>query len=149
METRKQERKVKRTFGKVLLSAMIVTALFAVQNANGQQRTKIAEGLTLIRNGNEFGIEDDINQKTWWITISRQKQEIESSTQNSSSTAGEWVYYVACGNKYSKNVLKYGLSATIGGAVASTGVSAFFSGAAGVLTSTIYDDVCKYFGEKK
>jgi hypothetical protein len=117
--------------------------------AFAQTRTKIADGLILIRNGDEFGIEDNINQKTWWITISRQKQKVESSTQNSSGTAGEWVYYVACGNKYSKNVLKYGLSATISGAVAYTGVGAFYSGVAGVLASTIYDDVCRYFGEKK
>lgn len=106
--------------------------------ANAQTRTKIADGLTLVRYGNTSVIEDSKNQQTWNLSVTRERK-----------STGEWVYYVACGNNYSKNTLKYGLSTAIAGAVAYTGIAAVYAGAAGTLAATFYDDVCKYFGESK
>jgi hypothetical protein len=140
--------KMKRT--KIFLlaaTAVFVLGMSFSNKALSQTRTKITDGLTLIRNGDEYGIEDDIHQKTWWITISREKK--IDNPNSSSKSIGEWVYYVTCGNNYSKNVLKYSLSGAITGAVAYTGIGTFFAGVAGVISTTIYDDVCKYFGEKK
>jgi hypothetical protein len=124
---------------KILVILVAVIGLFVTSNSVfAQQRTKIAEGLTLVRYGNTAVIEDDIHQKTWNLSVTKEQK-----------STGEWIYYVACGNKYSKAVAKYALSGAVSAAVAATGIGAFSSGVAGVVASTFYDDVCEYFGEKK
>lgn len=121
----------------MILVAMI--GIFASTNSvYAQTRTKIVDGLYLVRYGNTAVIEDDKNQMTWNLSVTREQK-----------STGEWVYYVACGNKYSKNVAKYGLSGAVTAAVAATGIGTWAAGAAGVIASTFYDDVCNYFGEKK
>jgi len=75
---------------------------------------------------------------TWNLSVTREQK-----------STGEWIYYVACENKYSKAVTKYALSGAITAAVASTGIGTFASGAVGVIASTFYDDACNYFGESK
>lgn len=122
---------------KIFVLLVAVVGLFVTANSvSAQTRTKITEGLTLVRYGNTAVIEDDINQMTWNLSVTREQK-----------STGEWIYYVTCGNKYTKNVAKYGLSAAITGAVAATGVGAFGAGVAGVIASTFYEDVCEYFGE--
>lgn len=103
-----------------------------------QQRTKIMEGLTLVRYGNTAVVEDDVNQRTWTLSITREKNQ-----------AGEWMYNVMCENKYSKVVIKSALATAISGAVASTGAGNFAAGVAGKISAIIYDDVCNYFGERR
>lgn len=116
----------------IALLFMVMGEMFA------QQRTPIMEGLTLVRYGNTVVVEDDVNQRTWAISVTREKNQ-----------AGEWVYKVMCENKYSKAVVKSALSAAISGAVASTGVGSFAAGVAGKISGLIYDDVCDYFGEQR
>jgi len=66
-------------------------------------------------------------------------------TKKFSKKSNQWIYHVACGNKYSKTVAKYSLSTAIAGAVAATGIGSYFAGAAGAVSATFYDDVCSYF----
>lgn len=119
----------------------ILLVLFVLMIAAGsvwaQQRTKIAEGVTLVRYGNTAVVEDDINQKTWRLSVERDKNK-----------AGEWVYNIACGNKYTKAVSKFAVSSAIRTLLVQTGVGATVSGAAAAIAVVFYDDVCDYFGEK-
>ena len=119
----------------------ILLILFVLMVASGsvwaQQRTKIAEGVTLVRYGNTAVVEDDINQKTWRLSVERDKNK-----------AGEWVYNIACGNKYTKAVAKFAVSRSIKALLIQTGVGSTVSGAAARIAEYFYDDVCDYFGEK-
>lgn len=121
---------------KKILLLFTACICFAI-NTDAQQRTKITNDVYLVRYGNTTVIEDDKNQKTWSITVEKQQKSV-----------GEWVYYVACENKYSKTVAKYALSGAVTAAVSSTGIGLFGSGVAARISSVIYDDVCNYFGEQ-
>lgn len=118
---------------------LIVLLFFCVTigSAFAQQRTKIAEGITLVRYGNTAVIEDDIHQKTWKLSVEREKNKV-----------GEWVYNVACGNKYTKAVAKFAVSAAIKALLVQSGVGASISGATASIAMVFYDDVCDYFGER-
>lgn len=119
----------------------ILLILFMLMIATGsvwaQQRTKIAEGVTLVRYGNTAVVEDDINQKTWRLSVERDKNK-----------AGEWVYNIACGNRYTKAVAKFAVSRSIKALLIQTGVGSTVSGVAARIAEYFYDDVCDYFGEK-
>jgi hypothetical protein len=124
---------------KYVMILMAIIGLLSSSNlAFSQQRTKIADGLTLVRYGNTAVLEDDKNQMTWNLSVTREQK-----------STGEWIYYVACGNKYTKTVAKYTLSGAVTAAVRATGIGSFFAGAVGVVASTFYDDVCNYFGDEK
>lgn len=118
---------------------LIVLLVFCVTigSAFAQQRTKIAEGITLVRYGNTAVIEDDIHQKTWKLSVEREKNKV-----------GEWVYNVACGNKYTKAVAKFAVERAIKALLVQTGVGASVSNVAARIATTFYDDVCDYFGER-
>lgn len=116
---------------------LLLFGLYTGFGAWAQQRTKITDDVYLVRYGNVTVIEDNKNQKTWSITIEREKKDI-----------GEWVYYVACENKYTKAVAKTALSSAIAAAVSSTGIGAFGTSVAVSVSNVIYDDVCDYFNDK-
>ena len=60
------------------------------------------------------------------------------------------MYDVLCGNSYSKTVAKYSISTAVGaGVTALTGGNAWLGGLARAISSQVYEDVCKYYGEKK
>jgi hypothetical protein len=123
---------------KVLLLAI---ALFAVIAANAQDKIKIKDGLYLVSYGNTVVIEDDENQRTISLSVTR-----EINDRNSAETT----YNVVCG-KWSKRVVKDGLKAAIAGGIAASGASGGTSliiSAAATLANYIYDDVCEYYGEK-
>lgn len=123
---------------KVLLVAI---ALFAVIAVNAQERTKIKDGLYLVRYGNTAVIEDDENSRT--ISISVTKEIDDRNT-------GEATYNVVCG-KWTKRVAKYGLKTAVAAGITFSGATYGASlavSAAAELASWIYDDVCEYYGEK-
>jgi hypothetical protein len=120
---------------KILVTTILLfCGLFISNSVYAQTRTKITNDLTLVRYGNVSVIEDDKNQMTWNLSVTREKK-----------STGEWIYYVACENKYTKTVLKTGLSLAINGAVSSTGIGVFGSAAVAAIATTFYDDVCAYF----
>lgn len=122
------------------MKRFLIALLFfcvTISSAFSQQRTKIAEGITLVRYGNTVVIEDDIHQKTWKLSVEREKNKV-----------GEWVYNVACGNKYTKAVAKFAVSAAIKALLVQSGVGASISGATASIAMFFYDDVCDYFGER-
>lgn len=121
---------------KKLLLVLVVWTM-ALGSVWAQQRTKIAEGVTLVRYGNTAVVEDDINQTTWRLSVERDKNK-----------AGEWVYNIACGNKYTKAVAKFAVSSAIRALLIQTGVGSTVSGAAATIAVFFYDDVCDYFGER-
>ena len=123
---------------KVLLVAI---ALFVVIAVNAQERTKIKDGLYLVRYGNTAVIEDDENSRT--ISISVTKEIDDRNT-------GEATYNVVCG-KWTKRVAKYGLKTAVAAGITFSGATYGASlavSAAAELASWIYDDVCEYYGEK-
>ena len=122
------------------MKRFLIALLFlcvAIGSVFAQQRTKIAEGITLVRYGNTAVIEDDIHQKTWKLSVEREKNKV-----------GEWVYNVACGNQYTKAVAKFAVERAIKALLVQTGVGASVSNVAARIATTFYDDVCDYFGER-
>ena len=119
----------------------MLLSLFIGINAFAQTKTKISEGVYLVRYGNTAVIEDDKNQRSISIEIS---QEIKDRQTN------EKVYNVVCG-KWTKRVVKDGLKAAITAGIAaagsSIGTSAIVS-AASTAALYIYEDACEYYEEK-
>jgi hypothetical protein len=123
---------------KVLL---LTIALFAVVATNAQERIKIKEGLYLVSYGNTAVIEDDENNRTISISVTK-----EINDRNSE----EATYNVVCG-KWTKRVVKYGLKTAVAAGIKSAGATYGASlavSAAAELASWIYDDVCEYYGEQ-
>ena len=123
---------------KVLLVAI---ALFAVIVANAQDKIKIKDGLYLVSYGNTAVIEDDENQRTISLSVTKEIKDYQT---------GEATYNVVCG-KWSKRVVKDGLKVAIAAGVAASGASGGTSlmiSAAATLANYIYDDVCEYYEEK-
>lgn len=116
---------------------LLCSVLFISIAINAQERMQIAKGLYIVRYGNVTVIEDDINQRTIQLKVEKEKK-----------TTGQIVYKVMCGNKYTKTVIKKGLSMAIKAAVTSTGVGAFGTGVVNAIASKVYDDVCDYYANK-
>lgn len=122
-----------------------------------QERTRIADGLYLVRYGNTAVIEDDIHQCTLQLKVEK---------TNQTDSHGQAVYNLFCGNKYTKGVAKTTMKAAIsalitkasaalgtavggpGGTAAGITVGAFISQYANSIASNFYDDVCDYFSDK-
>lgn len=123
---------------KVLLVAI---ALFTVVLVNAQDRIKIKDGLYLVTYGNTAVIEDDENNRTISLSVTKEIKDYNT---------GEATYNVVCG-KWSKRVVKDGLKAAIASGIAASGASGGTSliiSAAATLANYIYDDACEYYGEK-
>ena len=124
---------------KILFICFAVIGL--VFTANAQERTKIKDGLYLVRYGNSVVIEDDVNQRSISMEIAQ-----EGIDQRN----GEMVYKVVCG-KWTKRVAKYGLKTAVAAGITAAGATYGASlavSAAAELANWIYDDVCEYYGEK-
>lgn len=126
------------------LLLIIAAFMLALPFVQAQQRTKIIDGVYLVRYGNTAVVEDDINKMTWNLSVTA-----EEKTDNMGRKLGEYVYTFACANKYTKGLTKFALK----GAIVSTLTSATVG--AGVITADIaatmaliyYDDVCEYYKE--
>ena len=78
---------------------IIVAFLLTLPFVQAQERTKIVEGVYLVRYGNTAVVEDDINQITWTLSVTA-----EQKTDNTGRKLGEYVYTFACANKYTKGL---------------------------------------------
>ena len=107
-----------------------------------QQRTKIIDGVYLVRYGNTAVVEDDINKMTWTLSVTA-----EEKTDNMGQKLGEYVYTFACANKYTKGLTKFALKGAIVSTLTSTtaGVGAITADIAATMALIYYDDVCDYY----
>lgn len=123
----------------VLCWLSILPALIA------QERTKIVDGVYLVRHGNIAVIEDDINQITWNLSVT-----VEESTDENGNKLGEYVYHFACANKYTKGLTKFALKGAIVASLTSAtmGVGTITADVAATIALVYYDDVCDYYKEK-
>ncbi len=118
---------------------ILFIAVFGIAfSGYAQQKTKIADGIWLVRYGNTSVLEDDIHQKTWRIVVTREKKSV-----------GDWVYTVACGNKYTKTVAKHLISGAVAAGVASASGGTVPASLTHTIAGYVYDDVCEYFGENR
>lgn len=123
-------------------------SIFIGVNASAQTRTKISDGVYLVRYGNTAVIEDENSQRS--ISLSVEKHE---------DNYGQIVYDIFCGNKYTKGIAKTALKGAIAAALTSAGsalggpggatLGATISAYANSIASNIYDDVCSYYGERR
>lgn len=91
--------------------------------------------------GNTAIIEDDINQCSISISISREQKDQKN---------GQELYKVVCG-KWTKTVVKYALKETVKAGIKASGItgttSLIISGSA-ELAALIYDAACDYYEDK-
>lgn len=121
---------------------LITLSILCCLVVNAQQRTKITDGVYLVRYGNTAVVEDDINNRTWNLSVTaEEKKDLQGRS------TGEMIYELACGNKYTKNLTKWTLNAAI--ATSLTAVAgpygAVTAGVATSIASVFYEDVCNYF----
>ena len=123
----------------VLCWLSILPALIA------QERTKIVDGVYLIRHGNIAVIEDDINQITWNLSVT-----VEESTDENGNKLGEYVYHFACANKYTYGFIYFSLIGAIFVSLSSAPmcVGTITADVAATMALVYYDDVCDYYKEK-
>lgn len=125
----------------LLIFAAFLLALPFVQ---AQQRTKIIDGVYLVRYGNTAVVEDDINKMTWNLSVTA-----EEKTDDMGRKLGEYVYTFACANKYTKGLTKFALKGAIVSTLtsATVGVGAITADIAATMALIYYDDVCAYYKE--
>ena len=125
---------------KVLL--IIASILLVLPMTQAQQRTKIVEGVYLVRYGNTAVVEDDINQRTWNLSVTAEEKKDDLGRK-----VGEYVYTFACANKYTKGLTKYALKGVIVSTLtsATVGVGAITADVAVTIALIYYDDVCDYY----
>lgn len=107
-----------------------------------QHRTKIVDGVYLVRYGNTALIEDNILQRTWHLSVIAEEKKDESG-----NTIGEYIYHFTCGNKYTKNLTKFALRGAIIASLTSTtmGAGSITADIAASMALVYYDDVCDYY----
>lgn len=125
---------------RLLLVIMVLLGMTPIVSA--QQRTKIIDGVYLVRYGNTAVVEDDINQMTWNLSVTA-----EATTDNMGRKVGEYVYTFACGNKYTKGLTKFALKGAIVTTLtsATVGAGAITADVAATIALIYYDDVCDYY----
>lgn len=121
---------------------VLAAVLIAIPSLLAQQRTKIVDGVYLVRYGNTAVVEDDINQMTWNMSVTP-----EEKTDNMGHKLGEYVYNFACANKYTKGLTKFALKGVIVSTLtsATVGVGAITADVAATMALIYYDDVCEYY----
>lgn len=107
-----------------------------------QQRTKIIDGVYLVRYGNTAVVEDDINHMTWNLSVTAEEKKDDMGRK-----LGEYVYTFACANKYTKGLTKFALRGAIVSTLtsATVGVGAITADVAATMALIYYDDVCDYY----
>lgn len=131
---------------KIFLGLLFILAVFGFSKTSyAQTRTKIVDGVYLVRYGNTAVVEDDINQRTWNLSV----QATEKKDSQGRST-GEIIYDLACGNKYTKNLTKWTLQTAIATSITAVAgpYSVAVAGAATTIAGTFYEDVCEYYKNK-
>lgn len=125
---------------KILL--LIVAILSTLPALMAQQRTKIIDGVYLVRYGNTAVVEDDINKMTWNLSVTA-----EEKTDDRGNKLGEYVYTFACANKYTKGLTKFALKGVIVSTLtsATVGAGAITADIAATMALIYYDDVCEYY----
>lgn len=126
------------------LLLIIAAFLLAFPFVQAQQRTKIVEGVYLVRFGNTAVVEDDINKMTWNLSVTA-----EEKTDDMGRKLGEYVYTFACANKYTKGLTKFALKGAIVSTLtsATVGAGAITADIAATMALIYYDDVCEYYKE--
>ena len=119
---------------------MLILGIVPILSA--QQRTKIVDGVYLVRYGNTAVVEDDVNQRTWNLSVTA-----EVKTDNTGRKLGEYVYNFACANKYTKGLTKFALKGAIVSTLtsATVGFGAITADVAAAMALIYYDDVCDYY----
>lgn len=132
-----------KRIGMILLC--FISLFFIGEEAFAQQRTKIAEGVYLVRYGNTAVVEDDINQKTWQLSV-----KAEEKKDSQGRPTGELIYDLACGNKYTKGLTKLALSRAITASLTAVAgpYGTVTATVANAVANTFYEDVCKYYKKK-
>lgn len=130
---------------KSVVNVFLLTLLVASLSTNAvsaQERTKIVDGVYLVRYGNTAVVEDDVNQRTWNLSVIA-----EEKTDNMGHKLGEYVYNFACANKYTKGLTKFALKGAIVTTLTSStvGVGAITAEVAATMALIFYDDVCDYY----
>lgn len=123
--------------------SLILLCLFLTLPALfSQQRTKIIDGVYIVRYGNIAVVEDDINQMTWNLSVTS-----EEKTDEKGNKLGEYVYHFACANKYTKGLTKFALKGAIVASLTSAtmGVGTITADVAATMALIYYDDVCDYY----
>ena len=131
---------------KILLCCLFALPFFGFGGESfAQNRTKIIDGVYLVRYGNVAVVEDDINQKTWRLSVNA-----EEKKDSQGRPTGELIYELACGNKYTKGLTKFALSGAI--TTSLTAVAGPYgtvtAQVANMIASTFYDDVCEYYKKR-
>lgn len=126
------------------LLLLLALVLGVVSSASARERSYKNGQVTAYLSGNRVEIVDNDNNVCIVVTADTHK-----------NSAGEMLYDLACGNKYTKNITKLALKTAIAtlitGAASTAGPSGTAAGAAisAVATSIAgdaYDDMCNYFG---
>lgn len=123
----------------ILTITLVLVSLASTVSA--QNRVKIKDGLYLVTYGSSVVIEDDINQRSISVSVTKEADNYQT---------GKATYEVVCG-KWSKRVVKDSLKAAIASGIAASGASGGTSliiSAAGTLANYIYDDVCQHYESK-
>ncbi len=125
---------------RILLAILVILGIAPILSA--QERTKIVDGVYLVRYGNTAVVEDDINHRTWNLSVTA-----EEKTDDMGRKLGEYVYTFACGNKYTKGLTKFALRGAIVSTLtsATVGVGAITADIAATMALIYYDDVCDYY----
>lgn len=101
--------------------------------------------ITAYLSGNRVEVVDNDNNMCVVVNVSSHK-----------NSAGQIIYDLACGNKYTKNLTKLALKGAIGtlivsatsvGGPAGTAAGATISAVATSIAGDAYDDICNYFGD--
>ena len=119
----------------IVILIAIIGFLGISNTATAQTRTKLADGIYLVNYGNKFGIENVKTQQCINLSVTKKS---------------DGLYEVLCGNNYSKTVAKYSIATAVaGGVTALTGGNAWLGGLASAISTQVYEDVCKYYGESR
>lgn len=123
----------------------VLTLFFVVNPASAQKRTKIVDGVYLVRYGNTAVVEDDINQKTWQLSV-----KAEEKKDSQGNPTGELIYELACGNKYTKGLTKMALSSAITASLTTVAgpYGTVTAQVANMVANIYYEDVCEYYKKK-
>ncbi len=117
---------------------ILVLILGIVSTASAKEKSYKNGQITAYLSGDRVEIVDNDNNVCIVVTVERRQ-----------SSAGEALYYLACGNKYTKNITKIALKAAITNIIlsAASAASAAAPAAATSIASDAYDDMCDYFGD--
>lgn len=126
------------------LLLIFVMVLGVVSSAFAEEKSYKNGQITAYLSGDRVEIVDNTNNVCIIVTATTHK-----------NSAGQVLYDLACGNKYTKNITKLGLKAAIATVITTaassvgptgTAAGAAISAVATTIAGDAYDDMCNYFG---